>query len=171
MFKPSLTAAAAACACLLLDCERALADAGEKTPVNLQDTQPVRSTAGGGSGGSLVRTFVGLAIVLAVIYGLYWVLKQVKAGREEKASGQGLAPVATLPLGTNRSLQLVRAGKDIVLLGVTEQGVTPIKIYHETEAETAGLLVDDPYAIDAPVTPSGGLGSLIEGLRRMTVRR
>ena len=59
----------------------------------------------------------------AVIYGLYWVLKQVKASRETAASGDGLESVATLPLGPNRSLHLVRAGRELVLLGVAEHGV------------------------------------------------
>ena len=58
----------------------------------------------------------------AVIYGLYWVLKQVKASRKDAPpSGDGLETVATLPLGTNRSLHLVRAGRELVLLGVAEQ--------------------------------------------------
>src|ERR671926_1437445 len=107
----SLTAACAAAFALLLDASDALAAAtGEKTPVNLNDGSHSAKVPGGSAGGSLVRTFVGLAIVIAVIYGLYWVLKQVKAGREERASGSGLASIATLPLGPNRSLHMVRSG-------------------------------------------------------------
>src|SRR4029079_18191233 len=97
------------------------------------------SSTPGASGGSLVRTFIGLAIVLAVIYGLYWVLKQVKASREERSSGSGLGTLATLPLGPNRSLHLVRAGGEVVLLGVGEAGVTPIRTYGEHEARALGL--------------------------------
>ena len=40
------------------------------------------ATSTGLRGASLVRTIVGLAIVMAVIWGLTWVLKQVKSGRE-----------------------------------------------------------------------------------------
>ena len=40
-------------------------------------------------GASLVRTIVGLAIVIAVIWGLYWILRQVKAGREPQVSSAG----------------------------------------------------------------------------------
>src|SRR5947209_10395909 len=127
---PFKTAAAAACA-LLATSQSALAASGEKTPLNLrQYSSSAHSSTSSGSG-SLVRTFVGLAIVLAVIYGLYWVLKQVKSGRSEKASGSGLSSVSTLPLGTNRSLQVVRAGSDFVLLGVCEHGVTAIRTYSE----------------------------------------
>ena len=67
-----------------------------------------------------MRTIVGLAIVIGVIYGLYWVLKQVKASREDKAPGAGLKTLATLPLGQNRAMHLVRAGDEVVLVGVGE---------------------------------------------------
>ena len=73
-------------------------------------------------------------------------LKQVKASREERASGQGLAPLATLPLGPNRSLHLVRAGGEVVLLGAGEGGVTPIRTYGEHEARALGLIGDEPTA-------------------------
>src|SRR5215212_7034652 len=140
----SLAAASAAACVLLLDVADALGatPTGEKTPVNLNldETKSGGGVPGSSAGSSLVRTFVGLAIVIAVIYGLYWVLKQVKASKEEKASGQGLSALATLPLGPNRSLQLVRAGREIVLIGVSEHGVTPVRTYSEDEAEAVGLL-------------------------------
>src|SRR3954471_19040306 len=96
--KPFPFAVAMALASLLLTPQLALAaDAGEKTPLNLKDAPETGGHVGGG--GSLVRTIVGLAVVIGVIYGLYWILKQVKSSREEKASGQGLSSLATLPLG------------------------------------------------------------------------
>src|SRR3954447_14365117 len=111
----------------------AFAADGEKTPLNLPSAQRTAETAAPGAGGGLVRTIVGLAIVLAVIYGLYWVLKQVKASRETAATGSGLESVATIPLGPNRALHLVRAGRELVLLGVAEQTVVPIRAYREDE--------------------------------------
>jgi flagellar protein FliO/FliZ len=50
----------------------------------------------GGTGGGLVRTIVGLAIVIGVIYGLYWILKLVKAARVESATGDGRWVFASL---------------------------------------------------------------------------
>jgi flagellar protein FliO/FliZ len=169
---PSLFAVATACSSLLLTTESAFADAGEKTPLNLKDVPSTQTHTGGGS---IVRTVVGLAVVIGVIYGLYWVLKQVKSSREEKSSGQGLSSLATLPLGPSRSLQLVRAGREIVLLGVSEHGVTPVRAYSEDEAEAAGLL--DLESDDAPGGGSanggsrGTLAGVIDELRRRTVRR
>jgi flagellar protein FliO/FliZ len=176
----SLAAALAAASVLLLDVADALGatkPTGENTPVNLNlDDGAKPSVPGGSTGGSLVRTFVGLAIVIAVIYGLYWVLKQVKSSREEKASGQGLSALATLPLGPHRSLQLVRAGREIVLVGVSEHGVTPVRTYSEDEAEAVGLL--DPELDDEPGSngdgsgpTAGPLNRILDDLRQRTVRK
>ncbi|MBX5469458.1 MAG: FliO/MopB family protein [Thermoleophilaceae bacterium] len=156
---------------------------GEDTPLHLDEQQPVHAAAGGG--GSLVRTFVGLAIVLAVIYGLYWLLKQVKASREERASGTGLATIATLPLGPNRSLHMVKTGPEVVLLGVAEHGVTPIRSWSEAEARQAGFLDEtgappaarpQPWARVRAARGAGRqsfptVGELIDELRRRTVRK
>jgi flagellar protein FliO/FliZ len=154
-----LSAGAAVLGCVLL-APVALAADGESTPLNLPAQSARQAAPSSGGGGGLVRTIVGLAVVLAVIYGLYWVLKQVKAAREEKSSGQGLEPLATLPLGANRSLQLVRAGSEVVLLGVGEGGVTPIRTYTEAEARILGLLGDagEPGLGEGPVPRRLGAG-------------
>ncbi len=114
--------------------------------------------------------------MIGVIYGLYWVLKQVKSSREEKATGQGLAALATLPLGAQRSLQLVRAGRELHLVGVSEHGVTPVRTYSEDEAEAAGLLdlEQDDEETGAGGNGNGGtkiVANVIDELRRRTVRR
>ena len=169
--KPSFFAAAMALASLLLDPQLALAAAtGEKTPLNLKDAP---STGHVGSGGSLVRTIVGLAVVIGVIYGLYWILKQVKASREEKASGTGLTSLATLPLGGQRSLQLVRAGRELHLVGVSEHGVTPVRAYSEEEADAAGLLDLESLDDSGGQNGNGGgvVASVVDELRKRTVRR
>jgi len=139
---------AVASACLLLPAAALAAD-GEQTPLGLGAEPAVRAAqaAPGSSGTSIVRTIVGLAVVLGVIYGLHWVLKQVKASKEERHSGAGLGTLATLPLGPNRSLHLIRAGTELVLVGAGEHGVTPIRTYSETEARGLGLLAGDE---DAP---------------------
>ena len=172
-------AAAAALTGTLLSAGPALAKPsgpGENTPLNL----PVQSTHGastpGSGGGSLVRTFVGLAIVIAVINGVYWVLKQVKTGREDRASGSGLASIATLPLGPNRSLHMVRSGREYVLVGASEHGVTPIRTYSEDEAREAGLLDEhDSPDLDAPAparpAKGGLLRDVLEEMRKRTVRK
>ncbi len=161
------------------------ADYGESTPLSLPSNESPRQldAATTSSGGSLVRTFVGLAVVVAVIYGLYWILRQVKASREERSSGSGLSSQAVVPLGPNRSLHLVRAGRELVLLGVAEHGVTPIRRYTEDEAQQIGLIGTTSSDDDVAPAPAGGgaavavlmpgpmtFGEGLDRLRKLTVR-
>jgi flagellar protein FliO/FliZ len=122
-----------------------IARGAESTPVDL--TCASNGGAHVGGSGSIVRTIVGLAIVIGVIYGVAWVLRQVKASRQPRATGGGLATLASVPLGAGRSVQLVRAGRDLVLLGVAEHGVVPICTYSEDEARAVGLIDDDGLPI------------------------
>lgn len=165
----------AACAALWswLSAPALAAPQGEDTPISLEGGGEQAASGGGG----LIRTVVGLAIVIAVIYGLYWVLRQVKASREATASGGGLSSIASLPLGTNRAVHVVRAGNEVLVLGATEHGITRLRAYPEQEARAAGLL-DDPGVIDvAPLPERRALpalpaaGNVLESLRALTVRR
>jgi flagellar protein FliO/FliZ len=178
---PFLCLAAAIGPCVLTPAT-ALAAQGESTPLNLGGAANAgHQVAPGSAGGGLVRTIVGLAIVLAVIYGLYWVLKQVKASKEERSSGFGLSTIATLPLGPSRSMQLIRAGSEVVLIGVGEGGVTPIRVYSETEARASGLLDEEdvidggPGGVRLPALMNAGPETLPskvgQALRRGTVRK
>jgi flagellar protein FliO/FliZ len=151
MIKASLLprVAATVAAVVLLPATPALAARtaarGESTPVDLTGASDQGSHIGGG--GSIVRTIVGLAVVIGVIYGVAWVLRQVKASKQPRAAGTGLAALASVPLGSGRSVHLVRAGRDLVLLGVAEQGVVPIRTYTEAEAYAAGLIDEDGMLI------------------------
>jgi flagellar protein FliO/FliZ len=127
----------------------------EGTPVNLGDSSSQHHAATAGSGGSFFRMLFGLLVVVGVIYGVYWILKKVKQGKEERASGSGLSTIATLPLGPNRSLHMIRAGGEIVILGVGESGVTPIRTYTEEEALEAGLIGIEPEDFEGPPDGSG----------------
>jgi len=156
----------------------ALAADGEQTKLNLGEAAKEETTKVGASGGSIVRTIVGLAVVIGVIYGLTWVLKQAKSSKGGSAQSGGLETLATLPLGSNRSLHLVRAGDELVLVGSGEHGVTPIRTYTEAEARSLGLLEDKDD--DGDDGPMAGLapevfgtetrrGRFIEELRKRTV--
>jgi flagellar protein FliO/FliZ len=146
---------------------------GEKTALSLPSSDTDAGAATSAGGGSMVRTVVGLVIVVAVIYGLYWILKQVKAGREERTVGSGLETTATVALGANRSLHLVRAGNELVLVGVADHAVTPIRTYTEDEARAAGLLRDDVDSDEdddvTPRNPGAPAAGARKGLRKMTI--
>lgn len=133
--------------------------AAEATPIDLTGASDGGAGHVAGSGGSLVRTIVGLAIVIGVIYGVAWVLRQLKAARQPRATGGGLAALASVPLANGRSVHLVRAGTDLVLLGVAEQGVVPIRAYTQAEAQAAGLIDEHGMLIvpdDEPAAPATG---------------
>jgi flagellar protein FliO/FliZ len=181
MKRISVPAAAAALWCFL--CAPAFAaERGEDAPLDLQQAHEASSSGGGG----LTRTIVGLAIVIAVIFGLHWVLKQVKSSREDKVSGDGLSSLATLPLGPNRAVHVVRAGNEVLVLGATEHGIAQLRTYTDAEAMEAGLLADpsEPEVIEAaparPVrrllpavsaTTSANGTNVIDTLRAWTVRK
>jgi flagellar protein FliO/FliZ len=144
------------------------AAAGENTPVNLGSSSLLTHTTSSSSGGSIVRTIVGLFIVIAVIYGVAWILRQAKKGKT-RATGNGLSQLASLPLGNGRSVALVRAGTDVVLVGVSEHSVTPIRTYTEDEVITCGIELPDEE--DPDYAPDGKSPvRVLESLRRMTVR-
>jgi len=165
---------AAVFGCLLTAPAAFAAGDSESKKLNLpQDDGGTAQAAQGASGGSIVRMIFGLALVLGVIYGLHWFLKKVKQSKESTASGPGLETIASLPLGTNRSLHLVRVGGEIVLLGAAEHAVTPIRRYSEAEAKALGLVEDDtPRAAtlsDLQPTPADAPKGFIDILRSKTV--
>lgn len=143
---------------------------GENAPIDLTGPAGGAHAAGGGS---LVRTIVGLAIVLAVIFGLRWVLKQVKASREGRTDGSGLTAIGSLPLGSNRSLHVVRAGREVLVVGSGEQGVTAVRSYGEDEARALGLLEEEELRGPAPATAGEATTTAqraLDTLRGWTVR-
>jgi flagellar protein FliO/FliZ len=79
---------------------------------------------------------------------------------------------------------MIRAGREIVLVGVAEHGVSPIRSYTEEEAYEAGLIgsADDDDQEGGKGTGQGGsgakfatpgqaIGNAIESLRNKTVRK
>jgi flagellar protein FliO/FliZ len=74
-----------------------------------------------------------------------------------------------VPLGPNRALHLVRAGRELVLVGVAEHGVTPIRTYTEEEALELGLIGEDDDLDEDP--PRAGAVRWLDRLRDRTVRR
>jgi flagellar protein FliO/FliZ len=155
-------------ALMLLRAGSALAAGGESTPLNLSGGGGATSHASGG-GSSIVRTIVGLFVVVVVIYGVAWILRRFKSDKS-RPSGHGLSHISTLPLGNGRAVALVRAGRDVVLVGVGEHSVTPIRRYTEAEALANGIELgpdEPPSSLAQADRPAGGL---VDTLRRMTVR-
>jgi len=148
----------------------ALAQAsGENTPLNLGHTVATHASSTGSGGASIVRTIVGLFIVIAVIYGIAWIMRQAKKSKV-RPTGRGLSHVANLPLGSGRSVAVVRAGREILVVGVAENGVTPIRSYSEAEAIALGIEVPPEESRDADPVVEKPFGRVLHTLRRMTAR-
>lgn len=141
---------------------------GENTPLNLTHTAATHAASSSGGAG-IVRTIVGLAIVIAVIYGIAWIMKQAKKSKV-RPTGHGLSQVANLPLGSGRSVAVVRAGREILVVGVAENGVTPIRSYSEAEAIALGIEVPPEESRNTDPVVEKPLGRVLDNLRRMTAR-
>jgi flagellar biosynthetic protein FliO len=121
----------------------------------------------GSAGADVIRTIVGLAVVLGVIYGVYWLLKssaRAKAGRGDERIGV----IATTPLAPNRSLHLVRAGDELILVGATDQSITPLRVYTADEA----ILIEGGAGapLQLPAATPTGRENFLEILRKRTAR-
>src|ERR1700729_860042 len=142
---------------------------GENTKLHLSgSTVATHASSSSGGGASIVRTIVGLFIVIAVIYGIAWIMKQAKKSKA-RPSGHGLSQVASLPLGGGRSVAVGRAGREVLVVGVAANGVTPIRSYSEAEAIALGIEVppEKPASFDQAEKTSD---RVLDVLRRITAR-
>ena len=94
---------------------------------------------------SLLQTFLGLALVLACIVLVAWLLKRTNSFHT--AANGKLKVIAGLPLGTRERALLVQVGDEQLLLGVTSQTVsllhkldTPISVETGTQSDFAAKL-------------------------------
>jgi len=82
-----------------------------------------------------VKMFVILALVIGMILGFLWFMRKLQGqGRKEDAL---IKVLHTQTLGGSRNLQVVEIGEDILLMGVSEGGVTLVKDLTGTEAGDA----------------------------------
>ena len=125
--------------------------------------------------GTLLRLVVSLAVVLLLLVFLarYLNHRQGGTGRGVALPGRRkpAAPVEVLSrhgLSRGSSLAVVRAGGQLLLVGITE---TSVSVLRELEEEPEP--VDPPQDVPAaPVAgPAGSLGSVVELLREWTTRR
>lgn len=149
-------------------------DLGERTPLDLGPAPDPAQAASTGGGSGLGRMLLGLVIVVAAIYGLYWVMRRFKLGAQPRVQGRALRQLAALPLAPGRSLHLVQVGRQVVLVASAERCVTALARFDEREAAAQGFppLGDEGESASAPAFASGRslAAELVERLRRMTVR-
>jgi flagellar biosynthetic protein FliO len=150
-----------------------------RAPSFHQDTTPLPAAISGRSGtraapasvgsasGAIVRTIVGLAVVLAVVYGLYWLLRSAAKARAGTGD-ERIAVIATTPLGPGRNLHLIRSGDELILIGASEQSITQLRVY--TPDQAARIELDARVAAQPGAGSSASRPGMLEMLRRMTER-
>jgi len=152
----------------------------DDTPLPAAISGTGAATSGGTQVGSTsnaaLHMLLGLAIVCALIFALYKILRRsaTKNGKIVRDDGW-IQVVSSTPLAQSRALHLVRVGEELVLVGSSEQSLTPIRVYSPEEARRLGVDVGSmPGQDGGTFRPSGGNPSfgnaLVETLKRKTAR-
>jgi flagellar biosynthetic protein FliO len=126
-----------------------------------------------GAGNAALHMLLGLAVVSALIFGLYKVLKRTAAKSDKTIRDDGwMQVVSSTPIGPSRSLHLVRVGNEVVLLASSEQSVTPVRVYGADEVERLGVdAVPAQIGSGRRINTNPGFGkALVESLKRLTAR-
>jgi flagellar protein FliO/FliZ len=147
-------------------------------PAQLRNPSTPAAAHSASASGTLARTIVGLAIVLAVVFGVYWLLKIFARGKNKAGKGDGrMDIVATTPLAPNRSLHLIRVGDSLILVGSAEGGISTIRTYSLEESDALQEQIDAqsdplwPVAVGETVGPRDVKRSFMAELRRRTARK
>lgn len=121
-------------------------DLGTGTPI-ARNTEHPQETTSGATKGTLIgnkrdrsaggwfslRDFLPLAVVLALILALAWIIKRYRPAQAMLGGGGVLEVVARLPVSSKQTLLLVRMGRQLVLLGQSQDRLTMLTELHEPE--------------------------------------
>jgi flagellar protein FliO/FliZ len=85
--------------------------------------------------GSVLQLTLSLAAVVAVIFGLGWLLRRLHGlpGTTHRA----LKVIATLPVGTRERIAIIQAGKTQVLIGLSPGRIQTLYVLEEPVPEQA----------------------------------
>jgi len=90
---------------------------------------PPVSALSSGVGGQLMQLVLGLGLVVALIFGLAWLLRRVQS--TGPAGNQVIELVGSRALGPRDRLVLVQVGNEQVLLGVSPGSITALHVMNE----------------------------------------
>jgi flagellar protein FliO/FliZ len=106
------------------------------SPVNSPKTTPPEVTKASSSS-QLASLLGGLALIVALIYGLSWFAKRFSQGGFLQNST--IKMISTMPLGTRERLMLVDVGGKQILLGITATSISSLHVFDTpvvTESDT-----------------------------------
>ena len=80
--------------------------------------------------GQIVQLLLGLGLVVALIFGLAWLLRRMQ-NQTGPRGNQAIQLIASQSLGARERLLLVQVGEEQVLLGLTAGRITPLHVLKE----------------------------------------
>lgn len=134
--------AATATAILAAAPDIAGAAAGANLPASAASAyKPALSATGKSSTTSQLANLIGgLALILALIYGLSWFVKRFAQGGFMQNSS--IKMLSSMPLGTRERLMLVEVGGKQILLGVTAAQINSLHVFDEPVVQSPDTKVD-----------------------------
>lgn len=89
-----------------------------------------------GLGGALMTMLAGLALVLGLMFGLYWLVRRFLPSVGGGAGG-GMRLVGRLPLGPRKFVALVEVAGRVLVVGVSDRGVNLLTTIDDPSEVTA----------------------------------
>jgi flagellar protein FliO/FliZ len=77
--------------------------------------------------GSAGKVAAFLVLILALIFGLAWLVNKTRAGHMT-GNGKQLQMLAVLPLGTKEKIAIIQAGDQQLVIGITPQQITTLSV-------------------------------------------
>ncbi|MFH1035766.1 MAG: flagellar biosynthetic protein FliO [Pseudomonadota bacterium] len=94
---------------------------------------PPPTLAEGNLTGAIVKMLAALALVLAVLVGLYWLIRRFLPNQAPGLGGGAMRVIGRLPLGPKRGLALVEVADRVLLLGLGEQNISLLTTIDDQE--------------------------------------
>ncbi|MEI6801809.1 MAG: flagellar biosynthetic protein FliO [Burkholderiales bacterium] len=95
----------------------------------------------GAMGFDWFRYIGSMALVLALLLGLLWLLRRLKGMQRVQQSGSRLQLLETISIGPRQKISLLRVGSKEVLVGITAGQFTALGHWDDTPAAPESDLV------------------------------
>ncbi len=113
------------------------------------------------------------ALVLAILYGVLWLVKRYYGRAGSTPRGAGIVVMQSTQLAPGRALHLVSVGSRVLLLGATSQQVSLLADLDpaDLEAEAGEPGVEGGHPFDRYLDQAGGVATLFSSRLRELRRR
>lgn len=112
-----------------------------------------------------LRMVAGLALVIALIFGVNAFLKRARGGSLGVAHGL-IRRIATEPIGPNQAVTILEVAGKVLVVGITDKGMTPLGELDGEHADRVRLLGSQAAAANEGEGLRGGFGRALQGFTR-----